>query len=269
MSDAKAVDSDIYTDAYYAQQCGGAEFFRVYGPKVVKPSMAYALKRARLAPGMSVLDVGCGRGEILYQARAAGAFAAGADFAQAALRVAASTSQAPVLRCDAKRLPFAEKTFDRIFFLGVLDHLHDWELKDCFSEFKRVLRPEGFVVATTCTNTDYYKSRTYAWRRACASLLGLREPAPPRSGHDEEMHVNEHSQGALEGFFRSIDWEADVEPRPNDKYCLNDLYGDHLPEGFPMRVASRWRKAWHAAAFWGPWKRILAREMFCILTPCS
>ena len=208
MSDAKAVDSDIYTDAYYAQQCGGAEFFRVYGPKVVKPSMAYALKRARLAPGMSVLDVGCGRGEILYQARAAGAFAAGADFAQAALRVAASTSQAPVLRCDAKRLPFAEKTFDRIFFLGVLDHLHDWELKDCFSEFKRVLRPEGFVVATTCTNTDYYGPMPGAGH---AKPAGAREPAPPRSGTTKRC-MSTSIRRARWKDSSGIDWEADVEP---------------------------------------------------------
>lgn len=270
MNDAKAVASDVYTEDYYAELCGGAEFFRLYGPKVVKPSMAYALKRARLKPGMAVLDMGCGRGEVLYQAKGQGAFAAGADYAQAALKVAAKSSQAPVLRCDAKRLPFAEKTFDRIFFLGVVDHLHDWELQECFGEFRRVLKPGGLVLATTCTNTDYYKNRTYAWRKTWARLLGLPEPSPPRSGHDEEMHINEHSQGVLEAFFRDLGWDAEVEPRPNEKYyCLEELYGKTLPQGFPMRGASGWKRAWHAAAFRGPWKRLLARELFCSLTPGS
>jgi SAM-dependent methyltransferase len=200
----------------------------------------------------------------------------GVDIAQPALDVAkqamleAGVAVLPALvLADAKKLPFADASFDRIFFLGVLDHMHDWELEAAFSEFKRVLKPGGFVLANTCTNTQYYKSLSYGWRKKAAQALGLRPPTRMRSEHDEEVHVNEHSQKDLERFFSKIGWRGDIEARPNDKLCIRELYGEDLPEGFPIRPASSWKRFGMALAFRGPWKRVLAREFFCTISPAG
>lgn len=261
------VSAEHYTEQYYLESCGGAEFFRLYGPKVVKPLQAYALKRAELAPGMKALEVGCGRGELLYQLGEKGVLGVGVDYAAPALRLAARTAKALVALCDAKRLPFRDRSFERIFFLGVMDHLHDWELEACFREFRRTLKPGGFVLANTCTNKQYYKNLSYGLRKALARLLGLKEPSPPRSSEDRVLHVNEHDEKNLSEFFRRIGWKAEIEPRPNDKYFLHELYGRPLPEKFPLKPAPAWKSLYLRLAFRGPLKRYLARELFCRLSP--
>ncbi len=261
------VSPERYTEEYYLGSCGGIEFFRLYGPMVARPLQAYALRRAGIFPGMRVLEVGCGRGELLYQAKERGAFAVGVDFSEAALRIASRDSQGTVARSDAKSLPFRDRSFDLVFFLGVLDHLHDWELEACFREFKRVLKPGGSVLANTCANRDYYKNRTYWLHRLLARLLGLKEPAQPRSSEDRVLHVNEHDGKGLSEFFQRIGWKAEIEPRPNDKYALLELYGNPLPENFPLKPAPPWKRWYLRLAFRGPLKRYLAREFFCELSP--
>lgn len=262
-----------YSEGYFDRSCGGHEFFSAYGPRIPKPPIAYALKRAGLMPGMRVLDLGCGRGELLYQARAAGAFAVGTDFAPAAVRRAREVSGSPTLLCDAKALPFAASSFDRVFLIGVIDHLHAWELKLCFSEIRRVLKPGGEVLVHTCANASYFKNWTYGARKSLAQ--GLRAqgipvhlPSPPRSGEDEVLHVNEHSAAGLRRFFAGISWEAEVEPRPNYRLILHELYGPVLPDGFPLKPAPRWR-AWIVLnlLFHGPLRGLLARELFAIARP--
>jgi len=261
------MSSELYTQDYYAENCGGAEFFKLYGARVLKPVLALALKRLELRPGTALLDVGCGRGELLAKAKEAGAQAVGCDYAEAAVALATKTSGCRVIRCDVKKLPFPDASFDRIAFIGVIDHLSDAELAVCFGELRRLLRPGGFVVVNTCVNTDYYKTRTYALRRAAARFFGLREPRPPRAAHDEHMHINEHGQGNLRALFERIGWRGELEPRPNPKLVLDELYESPLPPDFPLRRPSAVKQLFHDLTFWGPWKRFLAREWFCTLRP--
>lgn len=265
-SSEKPVSAEHYGEGYFLDSVGGAEFFKRYGPRIVKPVFAYALRKAGLQPGQAALDAGCGRGELLYQLKARGVTAVGIDFAEAALALSKKVSGAPVLRADAKSLPFRDKSFDRIFFMGVLDHLRDWELEACFAEFKRILKPGGFVLANTCANTDYHKRLSYELRRGLAESMGLSPPSPPKSSQDELLHVNEHNQKTLEAFFARIGWEGEVEPRPNEKLILRALY-DELPEDFPMKPAPGWKSALFPVFFRGPWKKYLARELFCCVWP--
>lgn len=264
---SESVAPEEYTEEYFLERVGGAEFFKLYGPKILKPALAYALDHADVKKGMTALDLGCGRGELLYHLRQRGVAAVGADFAPAAVRIAKRVSQAAVLRCDAKRLPFKDHCFDRIFLLGVLDHLYDWELEAGFKELERVLKPGGFVLADTCTNKDYYKTRSYELRRRWALTIGLKEPSRPRSEEDERLHVNEHDQAALLAFFGRIGWGGTIEAKPNEKYLVRRLYGGGLPGNFPLKVPSFWKQAWQDVTFAGPWKRFLAREWFCKVTP--
>ncbi|MBI3296660.1 MAG: class I SAM-dependent methyltransferase [Elusimicrobia bacterium] len=269
---SEPVDQGLYDEDYYRESCGGSEFYRLYGPRTLKPQLAYALRLGDVSAGKTVLDLGCGRGELLYHVEKAGARGVGTDYAAAALGVAKENAGGRVLRCDAKALPFVDAAFDRAFLLGVVDHLHDWELERCFEELSRVLKPGGFVVLHTCTNRLHYKTLTYAARARFARgarRLGLpmKDPRRPRSDEDESLHVNEHSQGDLERFFSKIGWQADIEAMPNYKSLVGRLYGDRLPEGFPLKAYAPWRAALARGTAKTPLAPLLAREFFVVARP--
>ena len=264
---------ESYDERYYLESCGGAEFFRLYGAAVLKPQLAAAFKSAALRPGMRVLDLGCGRGEILFHARKARAYAVGTDFSLEALKIAREVSESPVLLCDAQALPFQEAVFDRVFFLGVMDHLEEDLLERVFAEIGRVLKPGGFALAHTCTNRLYYKNWTYGLRRKAAKALRrlglpMEDPAPPRSKEDHRLHVNEHSLGDLERFFKKIRWEAEIRAQPNYKLMVEEFYGGGLSPDFPMRQAPAWKTLlFKKLLLRSPLRHFLAREFLVLAKP--
>ncbi|PCI36548.1 MAG: hypothetical protein COB53_09100 [Elusimicrobia bacterium] len=273
MSAEKPVASTLYSKEYFLNSCGGIEFFERYGPKVLKPAGQGSFLAAGVEKGMRVLDIGCGRGELLYRAREIGADAIGTDYAEAALDVAAEVSGCPVLRCDAKKLPFADASFDRVFLIGVIDHLHDWEGEECFDEIKRVLRPGGLAVIHTCVNRFYFKALTYAarmkcWRGVRALGFAMAEPRPPRTDEDADLHVNEHTYWHLKRFFAGINWSAEVHCVPNAKLLIPALYGENRPDDFPIKAAPGWKRALYFGLLlhW-PLDRFLAREFLVVARP--
>lgn len=50
-----------------------------------------------------------------------------------------------------EKLPFDEKSFDKIFLLAVLEHISIKKVKKLFLEFKRVLKNNGKIIMTTPT----------------------------------------------------------------------------------------------------------------------
>jgi len=242
------VSAEIYDDQYFLQSCGGIEFFKLYGPKILKPMMRLCWKRAGVAKGMVVADIGCGRGEILYHLVEAGADAYGLDYAAASVEIAKSHTPAARIRvAETEKLPYADGQFDLIFFLGVFEHLYPRQQTAAYNEFWRVLKPGGRVIMATCTNRLYHKNLSYAWRRGAAKslrALGLpiADPKPPRSDEDLSMHVDEQSWFSLNRFFRGSDWEYEIDAVPNVKYLVDELYGPDIPADLPMGALRGWKR---------------------------
>jgi ubiquinone/menaquinone biosynthesis C-methylase UbiE len=93
------------------------------------------------------LDVGCGTAD-LAAAAPAGVEVVGLDVAFRWLCVASrrflDAGAMPVLLCgNGEALPVADRHFDRVFFLGTVEHTP--ELARVLSEAARVLRPGGWV----------------------------------------------------------------------------------------------------------------------------
>lgn len=246
-SDPK-VPAGIYDDQYFLQSCGGIEFYKLYGPRILKPMMQLCWKRARVEKGMRVADIGCGRGELLYHLVAAGAETFGLDYSPSSVAIARSHSPSADIRvAETERLPYPDGSLDRVFFLGVFEHLYPKQQSATFEEFRRVLKPGGLVVMATCTNRLYHKNLTYALRRRAAALLrglGLNVPDPslPRSDEDLSMHVDEQSLFSLQRFFRGKDWNVQIIPVPNVKYLVDELYGPDIPPDLPLRPIRGWRQ---------------------------
>jgi ubiquinone/menaquinone biosynthesis C-methylase UbiE len=102
-----------------------------------------------LAPGMDVLDAGCGPGTItagLARAVEPGGSCTGVDREASQIELArAATEGAAVAFAVASiyELPFADASFDAVLSHAVFEHLA--RPADALSELRRVLRPGGVV----------------------------------------------------------------------------------------------------------------------------
>jgi SAM-dependent methyltransferase len=97
---------------------------------------------AGLAAGGAVLEVGCGSGMGVPYLQAKSRMAVGGDYTMALLKEARrNLPDAPLVRLDAQRLPFLDRTFDAVLMLEMVYYVADQEA--AFSECRRVLKPGG------------------------------------------------------------------------------------------------------------------------------
>lgn len=101
-----------------------------------------------LKSGDLVLDVGCGNGQNSLLAAAKVKKVIGFDIDKTQLKIAESEAirrGLPNVRFDyvsaAEKLPYDSKQFDKVIFLGVLEHLSKRE--NILQEIKRVMKPGG------------------------------------------------------------------------------------------------------------------------------
>ncbi|HZP57883.1 MAG TPA: class I SAM-dependent methyltransferase [Dehalococcoidia bacterium] len=219
------VDPGVYTDDYYLTNCHGYEEFVESGGRRVGARFLKALALAGDLRGRKVLDVGCGRGEIVLQAALSGAEAWGIDYAPAAVAIArrALDDAAPdgararmhVACMDVKALEFEDASFDVAFMMDVVEHLYPHELDRAYDELRRILRPGGLLVLHTSPNRTFergvypnYSRRVNQAALAVSRLLRFRDglfnetmlPTGREFPHDEferQMHVNEQSAPAM------------------------------------------------------------------------
>ncbi|MBV8714878.1 MAG: class I SAM-dependent methyltransferase [Chloroflexi bacterium] len=141
-----------------------------------------AVEALALAPGLRVLDVGCGAGGWHARMAASGATIMGVDLMAGMLQEARSAAAAlrprPVFtQADAQALPFDAARVDRVLCAGVLYHVPDCER--ALREIRRVLLADGRAVIST--NGAYTMRRIYELHADAARGLGY-EPLPIAPG---------------------------------------------------------------------------------------
>jgi len=122
-----------------------------------------------LAHGLRILSVGVGTGKDLGQIIAGitpGGIAYGLDISPVMLHLTQERTAAPVCQADARQLPYASHSFDRLYAAYVLDLLPFTDLPGLIDDFYRVLRSGGRMVITALTEGVDLPSRALvaAWK---------------------------------------------------------------------------------------------------------
>jgi ubiquinone/menaquinone biosynthesis C-methylase UbiE len=217
------IDPAAYTEEYFRTSVEGFAEFEASGGRSLTPRMKRALDLADVRPGQRILDIACGRGEIVLNGALRGAFAVGIDYAAGALNVAReslSRDQGPGLqaglsRMDATRLAFREETFDAAFMLDFVEHVYQPDLEAALREVARALRPGGRLVIHTSPNRVFeevvyprYVRNVHRAVLGAAKAARVRnrffnemilptDPVPPHNEYERELHINPQSARSL------------------------------------------------------------------------
>ena len=260
MKDALGVEREVervqpvcperYNEAYFLGSCEGyTEFIASEGVHLSR-RLSQAFEVAKVTSGMQVLDVGCGRGEIVRHCAELGVRVYGVDYAPAALRMAQDAGN--VYQANAKWLPFPSACFDRVLMFDIVEHLYPWELDQALAEARRVLRPDGRLIIHTAPNA-WYDRYAYPLVRLVRTLTGqgMKYPRDPRAiiPDNLDVHVNEQSVTSLRRVLRRAGFHAQV---------WLDTPPQNRDEGRVFRAAR------HVLFNWPPFCWFFEREVFAV-----
>jgi cyclopropane fatty-acyl-phospholipid synthase-like methyltransferase len=206
---AQPINPLEYSEEYFLTTCDGYEEYLVGGGAVLTRRLNALWRFLRVRPGMQVLDIGCGRGEVVVHCGLGGADAVGIDYSKAGLRLAQQAIvyanglarvgwRRPHLSLgNARQLPFQDDAFDRAIMGDVVEHLYPEDLRAALAETYRVLVPGGQLLIHTMPNLWYYRYG-YPLFRLVQRVRGISLPADPRDRFRfSHVHVNEQTPRML------------------------------------------------------------------------
>jgi ubiquinone/menaquinone biosynthesis C-methylase UbiE len=209
----QSIPPDVYDRQYFLSEiCEGWDEFRE--DRGVSFNKRKQVELLAPGPEMRILDAGCGRGEVALACARAGADVAGVDYSPDAVEITRETlAEFPgsdIRVGDVTALPWPDASFDRVQFSDVIEHLDPPQTVPALAEFRRVLRPGGYLLVHTAPNRLFM---TVGWPlvRPALRLLGHREIVEGVDGWfrlAEGYHVNEQSVHSLRGALRKAGFEG-------------------------------------------------------------
>ncbi len=202
----RGIPAERYTRDYFlSEQCDGFhEFQEHHGLSYVKQRL---VERIAAIAGERVLEIGCGRGEVLLACTERQARTFGVDYARDAIVLTRETcdGRARLAQADATALPFGPGSFRKVFLGDVLEHLTRRQADAMLSEVYRVLEPGGRLVLHTSPNV-YFMHLVLPGLIPALVLVGRRALARRLLRQYEAswgFHAREYSEGRLRRLFRT------------------------------------------------------------------
>jgi ubiquinone/menaquinone biosynthesis C-methylase UbiE len=116
----------------------------------------------RVGPGIRLLDVATGRGQMVEFATKRGAEAYGIDLSSVACTIASKKVKMAFLCSNGQELPLKSGAFDIITNLGSLEHFERMDIG--IQEMARVLKPSGLACLTVPNTFGLRWNVQYAWK---------------------------------------------------------------------------------------------------------
>jgi ubiquinone/menaquinone biosynthesis C-methylase UbiE len=242
----------LYNKKYFTEHVGSKEiadrFFSTMGMGV-NCYTELPIKLANIKKGDKVLDIGCGRGEIVFQTAKLGAISTGVDFSQDAIDIARSmqkkhakdiVARTNFICCNAEKVDLENNAFDKIFLLDVVEHVSTQELLNIFSEIKRLLAKNGVLIIHSSPNV-WNKKYGYLIKATYKLLSEGKIPEHPfivelKKHKNYIMHINEQSVTSLKLFLLKSGFQSKVWLRNSGNPWINhkDIKGRMLCLIFQM-----------------------------------
>jgi protein-L-isoaspartate(D-aspartate) O-methyltransferase len=134
-------------------------------------------KHYGIKPGDKILDIGCGKGYLLYEFTQAvpGVEVAGLDISEYAIENAKEEVK-PFLRAgNAISLPYPDDSFDFVVTLGTFHNLYNFELRQAIQEIERVGKDDKKHIMVESYRNESEMANLLYWQLTCRSFRSPEE----------------------------------------------------------------------------------------------
>ncbi len=103
---------------------------------------------SKLAPGSSILDIGCGAGRDLLWLKKKGFLVCGLEQSPDLINLAGKNSDCPIIETDFNEYDFSQLSFDALVAIGAFVHTEHHQFSISLSSIIRALNTGGFILIT-------------------------------------------------------------------------------------------------------------------------
>jgi SAM-dependent methyltransferase len=143
-----------------------------YHPRFWKPVIPNFQRQYDLKPGSSVLDVGCGKGFMLYDFTQAieNIKVHGVDVSEYAIENGHPGVRENLSVADVRELPFEDASFDLVISINTIHNLEERGLEKALKEINRVSKKDAFVTVDAYRD-EQEKEAMFAWNLTAKTIL--------------------------------------------------------------------------------------------------
>ena len=147
-----------------------------YNPKFWEPVIPTFKKYWNLDSGSSVLDIGCGKGFMLYdlQRLIPGITIAGIDISSYAIQHCKKEVKNFLKIGNASKLPYKDKSFDVVISINTIHNLDKEECAQSLKEISRVAKKASFITVDAYKGEEE-KKNMYAWNLTAKTIMSVEE----------------------------------------------------------------------------------------------